>query len=283
MKKDKLGTYAPNTWCPGCGSFAILQAFKNVLLELRKEGTSLSDVAIISGVGCHAKIVDYVGVNSFYSLHGRPIPAAEGIKLANPKLKVIVFAGDGDSYGEGLEHFIFAAKRNIDITVIIHNNQVYSLTTGQFSPTSPLGFPGKSTPHGSIEKPFNPLELAYASGATFIARGYTNNLKLLEKIIKKGIKHKGFSHIDVLQICATFFDRHDYYGNHVYELKKHNPSEPKKAYKKITEWDYNSDAPISLGVLYKENVRTYDQRLLSSVVKSINIDKKIKNKFRDFI
>jgi len=171
MSTMELGTYAQNTWCPGCGNFSIMNSIKAVLNMLKEEGTPLENVVIVSGIGCHAKIVDYINVNSFYSLHGRAVAAAEGIKLADPNLKVIVFSGDGDSYGEGMEHLIFAAKRNIDITVFIHNNRVYGLTTGQCTPTSPQGFAGKSTPRGSSEMPINPMELMLSSGATFIARG----------------------------------------------------------------------------------------------------------------
>lgn len=135
-----LGTNAVNTWCPGCGNFAILNAIKAALNSLNEEGLPIENVVMVSGIGCHAKIVDYMNVNSFYSIHGRVLPPLEAIKLAKPSLKVIGHAGDGDAYGEGLEHLIFAAKRNIDVTVIVHNNRVYGLTTGQYTPTSPLGF-----------------------------------------------------------------------------------------------------------------------------------------------
>lgn len=255
--KKKLETYAENTWCPGCGDFSILSAVREVLLEMKEP---LSNVVMVSGIGCHAKIVDYINVNSFYSLHGRAVPAAEGIKIANPNLKVIVFVGDGDVYGEGLEHLMFAAKRNIDITLIVHDNRLYSLTTGQVSPTSPKGFIGKSTPFGSSDKPFNPLEVSFSAGSTFIARGYSKNPRQLKELIRKAIDHKGFSHIDVLQICATFFDNHDYYDKHVYDLKNHKHSDKKVAYRKITEWDYNSDAKIAMGLLYKTSEYNFDRQ-----------------------
>ncbi|TAM43107.1 2-oxoacid:ferredoxin oxidoreductase subunit beta, partial [bacterium] len=180
MSQINLGTSAPNTWCPGCGNFAILSAVKAVLGELNAEGLPLENIVLVSGIGCHGKIVDYINLNSFYSLHGRATPAAEGIKLADPKTKVIVFSGDGDAYGEGIEHLIFAAKRNIDITMIIHNNRVYGLTTGQYTPTSPLGFKGRSTPAGTLERPLNPLEVMLASGATFIGRGTSHGIELLK-------------------------------------------------------------------------------------------------------
>jgi 2-oxoglutarate ferredoxin oxidoreductase subunit beta len=134
-----LITEALNTWCPGCGNFALQHTIKNLLSDREKEGKSLDDVVLVSGIGCHAKIADYLNINSFYSLHGRALPVATGIKLGNPALTVICCVGDGDAYAEGLDHLIFAAKRNIDITVIVHNNRVYGLTTGQYTPTSPLG------------------------------------------------------------------------------------------------------------------------------------------------
>ena len=171
MTGRQIITDAQNTWCPGCGNFSIQHTLKNILTEMEQEGRSLDDVVLVSGIGCHAKIADYLNINSFYALHGRTIPVATGIKLANPRPTVICCTGDGDSYAEGLDHLIFAAKRNIDITVIIHNNRVYGLTTGQYTPTSPLGFKGKSTPSGSAEYPFNPLELMLASGATSVCTG----------------------------------------------------------------------------------------------------------------
>jgi len=246
-----LGTRATNTWCPGCGNFAILNAIKSVLNSLADEGMPIENVVMISGIGCHAKIVDYVNVNSFYSIHGRVFPPAAAIKLANPDLKVIGHAGDGDAYGEGLEHLIFAAKRNTDITAIIHNNRVYGLTTGQYTPTSPLGFKGRSTPQGTAEMPLNPLELMLSAGATYIARGTSHGLELLKKIFKEAILHKGFSIVDVLQVCVTYYNMYEYYDKRVYELKDHDPADHNKAMAKIREWDYNSDSPIALGVFYK--------------------------------
>lgn len=260
MNKD-LGTYAPNTWCPGCGNFAILTAIKTVLKILSEEGLPLENIVLVSGIGCHAKIVDYVNVNSFYSIHGRVTPVAEAIKLANPKIKVIGFAGDGDAYGEGLEHLVFAAKRNIDITMIIHNNRVYGLTTGQYTPTSPLGFKGRSTPQGTVELPINPLELMLSSGASFIARAFSHGLELLKKIFKEAILHKGFSLVDVLQVCVTFYNMYEYYDKRVYELKEHNPKDFDSALKKIREWDYNSDAPIALGIFYRKEIPTFEERV----------------------
>jgi len=261
-----LNTNVVNTWCAGCGNFAILGAIKSVLQQLAEEGTALKDVVLVSGIGCHAKMVDYINVNSFYSLHGRVAPAAEGIKLARPGLKVIGFAGDGDAYGEGIEHLIFAAKRNIDITMIIHDNRVYGLTTGQYTPTSPLGFKGRSTPYGTKELPLNPLEVMISSGATYLARGTSHGIELLKKIFKEAILHKGFSLVDVLQVCVTYDNLYEYYGKRVYELTDHDSSNRQDALAKIREWDYNNDGKISLGTIYKKQEHTFDENFVSTDV-----------------
>lgn len=284
MNEINLGTYAQNTWCPGCGNFAILNAIKSVLNELHQEGLPLENIVLVSGIGCHAKIVDYINLNSFYSIHGRVLPPAEAIKLANPNLKVIGFAGDGDAYGEGIEHLIFAAKRNIDITMIIHNNRVYGLTTGQYTPTSPLGFRGRSTPAGTQELPINPLELMLASRATYLARGTSHGIELLKKIFKEAILHKGFSLVDVLQVCVTYFNMYEYYDKHVYELKDHDPHDYTQALKKIREWDYNQEALIALGVLYKKEAPTFEERFLAKKEKETqDNDWRIKELLKEFI
>jgi 2-oxoglutarate ferredoxin oxidoreductase subunit beta len=280
MAEKGLATTAKNTWCPGCGNFAILSALQAVLKSLAEEGTPMENIVMVSGIGCHAKIVDYVNVNSFYSIHGRVTPVAEGIKLANPRLKVIGFAGDGDAYGEGLAHLVFAAKRNVDITMIIHNNRVYGLTTGQFTPTSPRNFKGRSTPRGTIEAPVNPLELMLASGATFLARGYSRNLDLLKSIMKEAILHKGFALVDVLQVCVTFFDLYDVYNERAYELEDHDHLNYNRALIQAREWNYNSDARIALGVFYRRAVDTFEDQLPDSPVPQEDREKKVEQLLR---
>ena len=263
MTDRNLVTPAENTWCPGCGNFSIEFALKSVISDLVRGGQSLDEIVLVTGIGCHAKMADYLNINSFYSLHGRTIPAATGIKLANPKLKVICCAGDGDCYAEGLDHLIFAAKRNIDISVIIHNNRVYGLTTGQYTPTSPLGFRGRSTPGGTTELPINPLELMLASGATFVARGYTRKMEQLRSLVMQGLAHRGFSFIDLLQICATYNNMTDYYNEHVYDLENHDISSFEDAFTKAREWDYNADARIALGLFYQHVMPTYEDRVFA--------------------
>jgi len=260
MKKNnlKLETSCVNTWCPGCGNFGILMAFKQAITSLIKKGTPRENIVIASGIGCASKIVDYLNLNSFCSLHGRPIATAEGIKIANDKLKIIVFDGDGGTYNEGISHLIHAAKRNIDITVLVHDNRCFALTTGQFTSTSPKGFKGKSTPDGSIEEPFDPLKLIMASNATFIARCYSSKVAHLRDIILAGIQHKGFSFIDILQPCVSFFNTSEFYNKKVYEMPNGNLNSEKHALKKINEWQYKKEGSrIPIGVFYKINKPIY--------------------------
>jgi 2-oxoglutarate ferredoxin oxidoreductase subunit beta len=255
-----LITQAPNTWCPGCGNFAIEHALKAVIDARVEEGFPPEKIVLVTGIGCHAKIADYLDVNSFYAIHGRTIPVATGIKLANPDLCVICCAGDGDCYAEGLDHLIFAAKRNIDLTMIVHNNRVYGLTTGQYTPTSPLHFKGRSTPGGIEEKPLNPPALMLASGATMVARAYTRKLDHLRAVIREGMEHPGFAFIDVLQICASFFNLTEYYNERVYFIEGHDSSDFWSAWQKVREWDYSTDAPIALGTFYRSEEPVFDEK-----------------------
>jgi 2-oxoglutarate ferredoxin oxidoreductase subunit beta len=264
MTGRDLITPAQNTWCPGCGNFTIQHALKRVLAKREEDGKSLDNVVLVSGIGCHAKIADYLNINSFYSLHGRTIPVATGLKLANPDLTVICCCGDGDCYAEGLDHLIFAAKRNIDITVIVHDNRVYGLTTGQYTPTSPLGFKGRSTPLGTSESPLNPVELMLASGATFVARGYSKKMPQLEGLFQGAIRHRGFAFIDVLQICATFFPVADYYGERVYDLADHDPGDLSAAFWRAREWDYSGEGKIALGQFFLAERPTFDDRVVAT-------------------
>ncbi len=211
-------TDAAITWCPGCGNFGIKTAYEQAVLKLADEGVPHERLVMTAGIGQHAKMFDYVTTSGFYSLHGRALATAQGIKLGNPELKVVSFVGDGDSLGEGIAHFVFAAKRNTDLAVICHNNGVYALTTGQRAPTSPRGFKGPSTPHGNVEEPLNPLVIALESGATFVARGYSGRLEQLTDLIVAAVLHEGFAYIDVLQPCVTFNDTFDLYNEKTYEL-----------------------------------------------------------------
>jgi 2-oxoglutarate ferredoxin oxidoreductase subunit beta len=207
---ESLKTNTEITWCPGCGNFAILTAFRKAILQLEEKGLKRENICISSGIGCHAKILDYLNLSGLYSLHGRDIATIQGIKLANPNLKVITFSGDGNALGEGLAHTMFAAKRNQDMTLILHNNSVYALTTGQFTPLTAQGWKGPSTPNGSIEKPFNALSLIIQAGGTFVARTFAGEINHLTEIIMQAIEHKGFSFVEVLQPAVPYHSWKEY-------------------------------------------------------------------------
>ena len=253
---DDLATYAENTWCPGCGNFGILNAFKKAVRRLETEDTRRQDIAITAGIGCHAKIFDYLNLSGFYSIHGRSMATAQGMKLANPRLKVVAFAGDGDAYGEGIAHMVFAAKRNADITVVVHNNGIYGLTTGQYTPTSKRGFRGPSTPEGSVEEPFSPLALMLSAGATFAARGYPGRLDHLADVFVRAISHEGFSVVDVLQPCVSFNNTYERYNASVVELDE-TPESFEDAVALARELDR-----LSIGVLWQTQKPVFHQELL---------------------
>lgn len=254
--KDQLETRIKPIWCPGCGNHVILSAFKRAIIEL---GIKREKIVVVSGIGCHGRISDYINVNSFHTIHGRVLPLALGIKLANKELIVVGFSGDGDAYAIGLEHLPHAAKKNVDIKFFVHNNMVYGLTKGQTSPTSPKGFITKSTPYGSPEEPLNPIALALISGATFVARGFVGEYIHLKELFKKAILHKGFAFIDILQPCVTYNNTYDYFRKRVYKLEDegHDFTDFKKALEKAFEW--NSRIPI--GVFYQVRKKTYEEIL----------------------
>ncbi len=258
MKIADLSTNDKPNWCPGCGNYGILMAMKQALVSLN---IPPHNTVVVSGIGCSGKIVHWLKTYGFETLHGRPLPVATGIKLANNRLTVIANGGDGDGYGIGGNHFIHSLRRNPDITYIVHNNMVYSLTTGQTSPTSQKGFKSKSTPFGVIELPVNPLKVGLAMGGSFIARGYAGDLAHLSKIIAAGIKHKGFSLIDVLQPCVVFnkVNTYDFYKKRVYKLEEegHNVRDVEAAWRKADEWGER----IPIGIFYTDDRESYEQDL----------------------
>lgn len=258
INKD-LTTPKKSTWCPGCGNFGIISSLKNALIELNLEREK---VMLVSGIGCHGKIVNYLNVNSFHGIHGRVIPIATGIKLANQDLTVIGHAGDADQYDEGWSHFSHAIRRNIDITLIVHNNQILGLTTGQTTPTSLKGFKTKSTPYGSISSPLNPIAVAIVSNGTFVARGFAGDPKHLQKLIIEAIKHKGFSYIDVLQPCVTFnyLNTYQWFRKRVYKLQEENYDYTDKLKALEKSFEYGKQIPI--GIFYKIEKPTYIDHIL---------------------
>jgi 2-oxoglutarate/2-oxoacid ferredoxin oxidoreductase subunit beta len=279
-----LKTNAPITWCPGCGNFEILNSMEAVLEELKSEGFPLEKVVILSGIGNHAKIVDYLHINSFYSIHGRALPAAEAIKLADQDAKVICFVGDGDTLAEGLEHLIFAAKRNIDITVVLHDNRTYALATAQFTPTSQQDLKGSTMPYGAKENPLNPLELMLVSGATFIARCYPVRKEHFRRVLKEAILHKGFSFVDALQVCITFNNLYEAYNKNVKEVEVSDASNFDEALKVIRSWNYyNSEGPIPIGKFFEEDRPTFEDKFSRFRHDEENLASKINSIIDSFI
>jgi 2-oxoglutarate ferredoxin oxidoreductase subunit beta len=197
---DLKGKVDPD-WCPGCGDFGVLAAVQKALVELQ---IPKHEVATISGIGCSSNFPGFIDTYGMHTLHGRSLPVATGMKLANHAMTVLVTGGDGDGFGIGVGHFLHTMRRNVDLTYIVMDNQIYGLTTGQTSPTSRIGMKTKSMPFGSIEPPLMPVSLALAAGATFVARGFSADQKHLTELIKKAIEHKGFSFIDVFSPCVTY-------------------------------------------------------------------------------
>jgi 2-oxoglutarate/2-oxoacid ferredoxin oxidoreductase subunit beta len=242
------------SWCPGCGNYAILASLKQALvdLELRPH-----QILIVSGIGQAAKLPHYMKCNGINGLHGRSLPLATAAKLANHELTVIVVGGDGDCYAEGGNHLIHAIRRNPDITLLVHNNQVFGLTRGQAAPTAELGFITKMQPHGVMLPPFNPLALAISQGASLVARGYAGNGEHLVELIKAALRNPGFSLLDVLQPCVSFDQRHTYawYQERVYHLdQQHDPADKIAAYHKAEEWGEK----IPLGIIFKKERPAYE-------------------------
>ena len=197
---DLKGKVDPD-WCPGCGDFGVLAAVQKALVELQ---IPKHEVATISGIGCSSNFPGFIDTYGMHTLHGRSLPVASGMKLANHAMTVLVTGGDGDGFGIGAGHFVHTMRRNLDLTYIVMDNQIYGLTTGQTSPTSRIGMKTKSMPFGNVDAPVNPISLALAAGATFVARGFSAEQKHLTELLKRAIQHKGFSFIDVFSPCVTY-------------------------------------------------------------------------------
>lgn len=217
MRLTSYKTSMAPVWCPGCGNYSIFNCMMAALSDLGIDG---SKVVNVTGIGCSGKMVNHLTTYGFHCLHGRTLPVATGVALTNHDLTVIVNSGDGDSYGIGVGHFIHAARRNVNILHLVHDNHIYGLTSGQASPTTDIGKFGKSTPDGVIDEPLNPIALALTAGCTFVARGYIGESEHLKELIKAGIQYNGFAYIDILQTCPTFAKDYNfkYYKERVYKL-----------------------------------------------------------------
>lgn len=254
-------THEECAWCPGCGDFAILASLKQALSELKLEP---HEVVIASGIGQAAKLPHYIKVNGFNGLHGRAVPPAVGIKLANKNLKVIINSGDGDSYGEGGNHLLHNMRKNIDITHFVHDNQIYGLTKGQGSPTTAKGQKTSMQLYGTTVEAFKPLAFAITAGATFVARSFSGDREHLVDIMKQAILHKGYSLVDILQPCVTFnhVNTFKWYKENTYKLdENYNPKDKFEALKKAMEWEEG----IPLGVIYKEEKIEYTDMILKDI------------------
>jgi 2-oxoglutarate ferredoxin oxidoreductase subunit beta len=245
------------SWCPGCGNFGILKALKEALVELNIDPHQFT---IVSGIGQAGKLPHYLKCNTFNGLHGRTLPVATGIRLANHEMLVIAVAGDGDCYGEGGNHLLHAMRRNINVKIFVHNNQIYGLTKGQPSPTSMEGMVTKNQPFGVLSEQLNPFAMAVALDCSFVARGFSGEPDNLKDLLKTAILHKGFSLLDILQPCVTFnkINTYEWYRKRVYHLETdYNPEDRIEAFRKALEWGDR----IPTGIIYKNNRPTLEDRI----------------------
>lgn len=244
------------TWCPGCGDYGVVAA---VEMALKKLQIPTHEIVVVSGIGCSSNLPHFLNSYGFHGIHGRALPVAEGIRWANHGLTVVATGGDGDGFGIGMGHFVHTMRRNVDLTYVTMNNQIYGLTTGQASPTSMMGHKTKSTPQGVIENPIDPIAIALASGATYIARGFTGEVKHLAELIQNGIKHRGFAFVDALSPCVTYnkINTFDWFRQRVYKLEaaSHNPADIQAAWARALEWGDK----IPIGLFYKTEKPTYEE------------------------
>jgi len=282
LKPGDFNTKRKPTWCSGCGNYGIWSSLKKTFVKLC---LMPHEILTVYGIGCSGNGANFIKTYAFHALHGRALPVATGAKLANHKLNVIIMGGDGDGVGIGGNHFIHTCRRNINMTYLLHNNKVYGLTTGQTAPTSDEGFKTKSTPSGVLEKPVNPVLLALASGATYVARGFSGDTSHLSEIIKKAIKHKGFSFIDILQPCVTFNKQntYDFYREKIYkldELESYDKSDLNEAIKRSME-----EEKIPVGIfyqverpLYEDGLKQIERKpLVDHIITDIDINRLLNN------
>lgn len=249
--KEFRNNVKPN-WCPGCGDFSIQAAIQRAAANV---GLEPENLAVISGIGCSGRISGYINAYGFHGIHGRVLPIAQGVKLANRELTVIASGGDGDGFAIGMGHTVHAIRRNLNVTYIVMDNQIYGLTKGQTSPRSAEGFKTKSTPEGSIESTLSPLEIALSAGATFVAQSFSSDLKQLTKLIEEGINHEGFSLINVFSPCVTFnkINTYDWFKENIVNLEQfpdYDPSNRMLAMNKIMETN-----GMLTGLIYQNKTR----------------------------
>lgn len=285
--RDYRSTIEP-TWCPGCGDFAVTAAICNAFSA---RGVNPDEAVLVSGIGCSSRLPLWMRTFGFHSCHGRAVPVAVGMKLARPDLLVVVTIGDGDAFSIGGGHLPHVARRNIDITLIVMDNQIYALTKNQVSPTSREGMRGSTTPYGAIDSPMNALTLMLTYGATFVAQAFAGNPKVTGEIIRQAIEHKGFSFVNIISPCPTFnvVDTFEYYRPRIYSIDEtHRDKADKVNAFEIAEsaldHTYNPDARVPVGVFYKVEKPVYESMVAVLKVKYKGADtpdlKTIYNKFR---
>ena len=247
-----------NKWCPGCGNFGILSAMKEAFVALNMPPEKL---LLISGIGQAAKTPHFLKCNLFHTLHGRALAIATGVKMANHEVTVVVNSGDGDCYGEGGNHFMNAIRRNVNLTLLVHNNQIYGLTQGQASPTSDPGMVTKVQPHGVVATAFNPLAVALSLGAGFVARGFAGDKKQLSGLIQDGMKHQGFALIDILQPCVSLnrVNTYAWYKKRVYDLEQEN--HPTDDFQNALNLSFQWGDKIPTGILYQKETTPFEERI----------------------
>jgi 2-oxoglutarate/2-oxoacid ferredoxin oxidoreductase subunit beta len=261
-------------WCPGCGNFSILKTFKEAMIEL---GLEPHQFTIVSGIGQAGKFPHYLKCNTFNGLHGRTLPVATGIRLANHQMPVIAVAGDGDCYGEGGNHLMHAMRRNVNVKLFVHDNQVYGLTKGQASPTTLEGTVTKNAPFGVFSEQLNPMALAVALDCSFVARSFAGDQEHLKTMIKEAMSHRGFSLVDILQPCVSFnkVNTYEWYKQRAYHIEsEYDPTNRSAAFERALEWGDR----IPIGIIYRNNRPTLEERIpvirdLTLVEQSFEISK----------
>ncbi len=249
--KDFRNNVKPN-WCPGCGDFSVQAAIQRAAANV---GLTPESLAVVSGIGCSGRISGYINAYGFHGIHGRSLPIAQGLKMANRELTVIAAGGDGDGFAIGMGHTVHAIRRNIDVTYIVMDNQIYGLTKGQTSPRSAMGFKTKSTPGGSIESTLSPLEVALSAGATFVAQSFSSELKQLTALIEAGIRHKGFSLINVYSPCVTFnkVNTYDWFKENLVNLDQEEGYDPGNRIQAMTR--LMETGGLLTGLIYQDTTK----------------------------
>ena len=246
--KDFRNNVRPG-WCPGCGDFSVQAAIQKAAANV---GLEPEEVALITGIGCSGRLSGYINAYGVHAIHGRALPLAQGVKMANKDLTVIASGGDGDGYAIGMGHTIHALRRNMNMTYIVMDNQIYGLTKGQTSPSSAVGFVTKSTPKGNIEKNVAPLELALSSGATFVAQGFSSDIKALTKLIEDAINHDGFSFVNVFSPCVTYnkINTYDWFKENLIsidDIENYDPTNKQLAIQTVLEHE-----SLVKGIVYQD-------------------------------